>query len=178
KDAALNPDSVQIEGEWDLPSNPDSPQASTPSSPPTTSSKTKPSTPQNVTKLKSTNDASLPLKNTKIVDEKVEKHVENLSKLPQVIPDTSKDENSPPANAPHLRTHSNSLSGLPQFDPTQYGRGLRRNATKVNQTAGLAESAFIVDALDILELSGVEIEGTDAEWVHKTIKHALAASKD
>ncbi|KAG6858136.1 hypothetical protein C0995_002345, partial [Termitomyces sp. Mi166 len=49
---------------------------------------------------------------------------------------------------------------------------------KVNQTAGLAESTFIVNALDILELSSVEIEGTDAEWVHKTIKHALAASED
>ncbi|KAG6870378.1 hypothetical protein C0995_013404, partial [Termitomyces sp. Mi166 len=49
---------------------------------------------------------------------------------------------------------------------------------KVNQITRLAESTFIVNALDILELSGIEIKGTDAKWVHKTIKHALAASED
>ncbi|KAG6897056.1 hypothetical protein C0995_010833 [Termitomyces sp. Mi166 len=70
------------------------------------------------------------------------------------------------------------LCSLPQFDPMQYGQGLCRNATKVNQTAGLAESVFIVNALDILEPSSVKIEGTDAEWIHKTIEHALAASED
>ncbi|KAG6901234.1 hypothetical protein C0995_014924 [Termitomyces sp. Mi166 len=46
------------------------------------------------------------------------------------------------------------------------------------QDARMAESAFIVNAADILELSSVKTEGTSRKWVNEAIKHALAASKD
>ncbi|KAG6872151.1 hypothetical protein C0995_012532 [Termitomyces sp. Mi166 len=98
KDAALNPDNIQIEGEWDAPAkfnNPDISQVSTPSSP----SKTNSSISSDITKLE---PSSLLSENTKIIAKKVEKPIKNLSKLPQNTLDTSQTKNSPSSSLPHL----------------------------------------------------------------------------
>ncbi|KAG6860365.1 hypothetical protein C0995_012228 [Termitomyces sp. Mi166 len=78
KDVALNPDSIQIEEEWDLPANLDSPQASAPSDPPKTTSKPAPSTIPNDVKPKYTIDNPLPLEDVQKPDEINKKPAENL----------------------------------------------------------------------------------------------------
>lgn len=109
RNAAVSSDSVQIEGEWDLPVNPDPPQASTPA--------------EVIPKVETNNSTVTSTESTESSPEPSridEKSGETPLKLPQN--DTSTDSNQlAPKSAPHLCTHRNSLIGLPQFDPTQFG---------------------------------------------------------
>ncbi|RDB27836.1 Retrovirus-related Pol polyprotein from transposon TNT 1-94 [Hypsizygus marmoreus] len=165
KDAALNPDNVQIEGEWDLPSNPDVPQASDSQSD-TSPSLVKPEIVTEKPPAPAIVDRSV---------ENVEKPAENLQKSPKIIADNSQSEDVPPTTAPHLRTRRNSLQGLPQYDENQYGRGHRRKPAK---NANFSENAFVVDAAGLLDPSEVEIDDFGPEWVHEAIESAMLASED
>ncbi|KAH0586382.1 hypothetical protein H2248_007622, partial [Termitomyces sp. 'cryptogamus'] len=150
-DAAINPNSVQIGGKWDLPANPDTPQFSDSS---------------NIS-LKINN--SSPPKESGKIDKKLSEA------LPKSNPDAIEAKKPAPQNAPHLCTCQNSLAGLLQFDPTQFGQGQCQNHAKNTNTV---KSAFIIDALDSLELGSIEIDSIKNEWFQEVILEAMAASKD
>ncbi|KAG6872113.1 hypothetical protein C0995_012890, partial [Termitomyces sp. Mi166 len=103
---------------------------------------------------------------------KVKKPTKNLPISPQNTLDTSQVRNSPSSSPPHLLMLQNSLSGLPQFDPTQIWPRTTQNATKTNWNT--VKSVFIVDAKDLLKPSSIKIKGASAKWIHEALEHALA----
>ncbi|KAG6821851.1 hypothetical protein H0H92_000507, partial [Tricholoma furcatifolium] len=147
KDAALNPDSVQIEGEWwcDSPDNLTIPESNTPQNASSTS--------QIVSKDESIDEGPPGLESVASnseYDEFLPKKASNSVKITQ---DTHSTQNSPsttPNNAPHLRKRRDSRSGLPQYDPNEYGRGQHRGR---KEEVNMAETAMIADVIDGLDPS-------------------------
>ena len=80
---------------------------------------------------------------------------------------------------PQPRNRRNSLQGLQQFNPGDYGRGKRvRNATTSHQGVNVAEcteTALVVEDNDSLEPGGVEIDVIETEWFQRELSHAMVA---
>ncbi len=92
--------------------------------------------------------------------------------LPKITPETTPDASQPSISTKPRR---NSLSGLPQYDPNQYGRGKgRRTATKPR----VDDSALVVEKDDEGEVEDVEIETDALALCFREAMHALSAVDD
>ena len=101
---------------------------------------------------------------------------ENLDpNSPEIMPETAPipPVASQPPNLPKPRR--NSLTGLPQYDPDQYGRGrTRRTATR----PGVEETTLIVDGGGEYEGNGINFEDDALELCSRAAVHALSAVED
>jgi hypothetical protein len=89
-----------------------------------------------------------------------------------ITPDNNNEPSTLTDSDPIDKTRRNSLTGLPQYDQSKYGRGKRRANTG---------SANVVECEDeSLEPGGVEWEpsDTDANWFIEALHMALAAISD
>jgi hypothetical protein len=137
---ALEPEEVQMEGEYEIFTNSDLPQ------------------PSNTSQI--VPEPSPPVENMpNATNETPEsKNVENATKNPPVIPsDVAKTNQSSDAvkatqsnkiPAPHQRSaRRNSLQGLPQFEETEFGRGKHQHVATSRANARVAdfEGAFMLE---------------------------------
>ena len=166
KDEALQPDEVQIEGEWDLPANSDINQSS--------DTQQTPENDQEPSKVKSTtsNDTIQP-RIPEIADK-------NLQKSPTINPQTSNTSQNDDIPPLHPKTRRNSLQGLHQYDSSEYGHGKRvRKPTTSHADVLVAENgqgAFVLEENGSLEPGGVEIDVNEAEWFREELEVAMVAN--
>jgi hypothetical protein len=97
-----------------------------------------------------------------------ETHDADAPNATETIPISAQDGTQPSIPTKPRR---NSLDGLQQYDPQQYGRGKSRRAGKT-----LGETALVVEGHDGLEASGAEFENpTEAELLHEAVHEAMSA---
>jgi hypothetical protein len=169
KDEVLRSNEVQIEGEWDIPSNSDAPQV--------------PNDPKN-------NERSSKMVPDALKTVNENRQPQNPSTESKILPNPttidSKTSNNPPKNesesilAPNQPARRNSLQGLQQFNPTEYGRGKRRQNNTNSQLDSLilqhGETAFVIEDNNCLEPGGVEVD--EIELFRDEMSAAIANSED
>ena len=154
KDEALRPSKVQIEGDWDISTNSDASQA--PEEPKTTGnpSKTVPDAPETLNEHHPTENSS------------------NLPIINSQMPNLPENES---VSTPKQPARRNSLKGLQQFNPSEYGRGKRKQNNNNSQQDSLilqhGETAFVIDESSCLEPGGVELNET--EWFREEMTAAI-----
>ena len=167
KNEVLEPEEVQIEGEWNIPNS--------------------------STNFNSSHDTSstLPAKSRTNETQNNDTNKQQTSENPPAVTYSNNQFNNQskaintipfptPEPPPVQRNCRNSLTGLPQFNSTDFGQGKRaRNNPKDADTAIRNQSAFVIDDNELLVHGSVEIDVNKSEWFQEEVQNALVAySKD